>query len=84
MTPESTERPDLSVKIRSIQEVLFVCICVGSLISWEKLFEEDNTNNFDPSLVLISLDYQDWDLVLKSPVIIDNAGLRLLMSPFKA
>ena len=72
--------PGLSVKIRSIQEVLFVCICIGSFISWEKPFEEDDANNFDPSVVLISLDHQDWDLALKSSVIIGNAGLRLFLS----
>ena len=61
--------------------MLFVCICVSSFISWEKTFEEVNASNFDPSVVLISLDHHDRDLALKSPVIIDNAaGLRLFMS----
>ena len=45
-----------------------------------KPFEEDNASNFDPSVVLILLDHQDWNLALKSPVVIDNAGLRLFMS----
>ena len=40
----------------------------------------DNASSFDPSVVLISLGHQDWDLALKSPEIIDNAGLRLFMS----
>ena len=79
-TPESIERHGFSVKIRSIQEVVFVCICVGLFISWENPFEEDNASNFDPSLVLISLDYQDWHLALKSPVIIDNSRLWLFIS----
>ena len=61
-----------------MQEVPFVCICVGHLLVG-KTFEEDNAINFDPSVVLISLDHQDWDLALKSPVIIPNAGLRLFM-----
>ena len=78
--PESIERHGFSVKIRSIQEVVFVCICVGLFISWENPFEEDNASNFDPSLVLISLDYQDWHLALKSPVIIDNSRLWLFIS----
>ena len=39
MGSKSNKRPGLSVKIRSIQEVLLVCICVGSLICWEKPFE---------------------------------------------
>ena len=79
-TPESIERHGFSVKIRSIQEVVFVCICVGLFISWENPFEEDNASNFDPSLVLISLDYQDRHLALKSPVITDNSRLWLFIS----
>ena len=53
--------------------MLFVCICADSFISWETPFEEGNASNFDPSVVLILLDHQGWDLPLKSPAIIDNA-----------
>ena len=60
--------------------MLFVCKCDSSFISWEKPFEEDNASTFGPSIVLISLDHQDWDLALMSPVIIDNAGLQLFVS----
>ena len=61
--------------------MLFVCTCVGSFIS----SEEDDASNCDPSVVLISLDHHDWDLVLKSPVIINSAGLQLFISlrPFQ-
>ena len=79
-TLESTERSGLPVKTASIEGVLFVCICVDSFISWKKPFEEDIASSFDPSVALISLDHQDWDLALKSPVIVDDAGLWLLMS----
>ena len=50
--------------------MLFVCICAASFTSWEKPFEEDSGSSFDPSVVLISLDHQVWDLALKSPEII--------------
>ena len=66
-----------------MQQMLFVFLCVGSFISWEKPFEEDNASTFDPSVVLISLDIQEWYLALKSPVIIDNSGLQLSMSHTK-
>ena len=43
----------------------------------KKQLGEDNASYFDPSVVLISLDHHDWDLVLNSPIIICSAGLRL-------
>ena len=63
-----------------MQEELFVCIWVGSLINCEKPFEDVNEYNFVPSEVLISLDHQDEDLTLKSPGFTDTVDLRLLMS----
>ena len=63
-----------------MQEDLLVFICVGSFINWGNPFEEDGAKNFDPSLVLMSLGYDEEDLTLKSPVITDQDGLRLLMS----
>ena len=39
-TPEFTDTIDWSVKIKSVQEELFVWICVGSFINWEKPFKE--------------------------------------------
>ena len=37
-------------------------------------------NNFHPSVALMSLNHQWENLALKSPVIIDKDGLRLLIS----
>ena len=68
-----------SVKIRSIQEELFFCIWVGSFISCWNSSEEVCANNLVPSVVLVSLDYQEDDLVLKSPVITDKYGLRFFI-----
>ena len=68
-TPEFTIKSVWSVNIKSIQEELFVCICVGSF---------DQTNlclfeyNFDHSVVLTSLDPQEEDAAWD--------GLRLFMS----
>ena len=72
--------PGLSVKTRSIQEVLFVYIHIGSFISWKKPFDEGNASKFDISVVLISSEHQEGDLASKSPAILVNAGLRLFMS----
>lgn len=47
-------------------------IYVGSFINWGKPFEDVSESNFDPSVILISLEHQEDDLVLKSPVIIDK------------
>ena len=63
-----------------MQEETLVCICFGSFINWKKPFEEVNDNNFDPSVVLMSLGQKEEDLALKSPVITHKDGLRLLMS----
>ena len=65
--------------IKSAQEDLLVYVCVGSFVNWENPFEEVNENNFDPSVVLMSLGQQEEDLPLKPPVI-HKDGLRLLMS----
>ena len=69
-----------SVKIKSIQEVLFAWICVGSFMNWESPLEDVSENNFNPAIALMSLDHQEKDLELKSPVITDTDGLRLFMS----
>ena len=47
----------------------------------ETPFEEVSKNNFDPSVVLISLAHHEEDLALKSPAITDKYGLHLLLSP---
>ena len=78
--PESTDRFGWSVKIKSIQVELLVCICVGSLINWGNPLEEVSENNFDHSVVLMSLSHHEEDLALKSPLITDKDGLCLLMS----
>ena len=64
-----------------MQEELFACICVDLFINWEKPFEDVSENKFDPSVVMMSLHYQEEELALKSPVIADKEGLRLFM-PF--
>ena len=78
-TPEFTHRFGWLVKVKSVQEELLVCISVGSFINWGNPFEEVSENNFDPSVVSISLDHHEEDLALKSPVITDKNGLCLLM-----
>ena len=39
-----------------------------------------NENNFNPSVVMMSLDHQEEDLAITSPVITHKDGLHLLMS----
>ena len=78
--PEFTERFGLLVKIKSIQEEILVCICVGSFINWGSPFEEVSKNNFDPLVILMFLGHHEEALALKSPVITDKDGLPLLMS----
>ena len=67
-----------------MQEELLVCICVGSFIDWENPFEEVSENNFDPSVVLMSLDHHEEDFALKSPVITNKNGLHSFMSLVKS
>ena len=67
------------MKIKSIQEVLLVWMCVGSFINSESPLEDVNQNNFNPSIVSMSLDHHEEDLELKSPVTADKDGLRLFM-----
>ena len=65
---ELTDKFGWSVKIKSMQEELFLCIWVGSLItSWNPL-QDVNKNNFLPSVVLISSNHQEEHLALNSPV----------------
>ena len=68
------------MKIKSIQEELFVSTCVCSFINWEKPFADVNENNFDPSVEWISFDHHAGDLALKSPVITAKEGLHLFIS----
>ena len=49
-------------------------------MNWESPLEDVSANNFNPSIALMSLDHQEKDLELKSPVITDTDGLRLFMS----
>ena len=69
-----------SVKIKSIQEELFLWICVGSLIIWWKPFDVFNEKSFVSSNDSMSLDHQEVDLVLKSPSMTETDGWRVLMS----
>ena len=75
-----TDKFTWSVNVKLIQEELLAWICVGSFINWEKPFEDVNVNNFNPSLVFISSDHQEEHLELKSPLITDKDGLRLIIS----
>ena len=68
------------MKTESIQDELFVCIWVGSLIICKNPFADVSEYNFVTSEVLISSDHQDEDLALKSLAITDTIGLHLLMS----
>ena len=79
-TTEFTHRFSWSVKIKLIHEVLFVWMCIGSFINWESPLEDVSENNFNPSIVSVSLDHQEEDLELKSPVTKDKDGLSLFMS----
>ena len=55
-------------------------LCDGSFINWGNPFEEVSENNFDHSVVSMSLDHHEEDLALKLPVITDKNGLHLFMS----
>ena len=79
MAPDFIDRLGWSAKIKSIQEELLVFICIGSFTNWGNQFEEVSENNFDLSVVLMSLGHHEEDLTLKSPVITDKDGLQLLM-----
>ena len=79
-TPEFTDRSGWVVKIKSLQEEQLVYICVGSFINWGNPFEEVSENNFDPSVVSMSLDHHHEDFALKSPAITDKNDLRSFMS----
>ena len=63
-----------------IHEILFFWMCVGSFINWVTPLEDVSENVFNSSIVLVSLDHQEEDLELKSPVTTDKDGLRLFMS----
>ena len=71
-TPEFTDRFGWLEKIKSIQEELLVCICVVSFTIWGNPFEEVSEENFDLSVVSMSLGYHEEDHALKSPVITDK------------
>ena len=60
-----TDKFGWSVKTKSIQEELCICIWVASLINCEDLFEDVSKYNFVPSEVLIFSDHQSKDLPLK-------------------
>ena len=49
MTPLLITKLGSSVKIKSIQEELFLLTCVGSLIFWWKPFDGLNEKSFEPS-----------------------------------
>ena len=71
---------NLPVNIKLTQGEFLGCICVGSFINWSNPFVDVSEYNFNPSVVLISLDLQEEDLALKSPVNTDRDSLRLFMS----
>ena len=60
-----------------MQEKVLACIYVASFINWGNPFEEVSENNFDLSVVLMSVGHHEKDLALKSPVITVKHGLLL-------
>ena len=78
LAQQFTDRFGWSVKIKSIQEKLPVCKCVGSFINWETPFADVNESNFSPSEILMSSDHQHGVFALKSPVITDKNGVIFL------
>ena len=71
-----------SVKIKLIQEELFLWTCVGSLIIWWKPFNILNEKSFEPSNELMSLDHQEVDLAVKSPNMTETDGLKVRLGLF--
>ena len=80
LTPLLVTKIGWSVKVKSMQEELFLWICAGSFIIWWKPFGVLNKNFFSPSNGSLSLHHQKDDLVLKSPHMTENDGLQALMS----
>ena len=64
------------MKIKQIHKVLFVSVCVGSFSNLDSPLEDISENNFNPSIVSVSLDHQEEDLELKSSVTTDKDDLR--------
>ena len=58
-TPLLTNKLGWSVKIKSMQEELFLWTCVGSLIIWWKPFNGLNEKSFEPSNESMSLHHQE-------------------------
>ena len=58
-TPLLVNKLGYSVKVKSMQEELFLWICVGSLIIWWKPFDVLNEKSFVPSAESMSLDHQE-------------------------
>ena len=73
--PQLTAKFGWSAKSKSIQELDWGSRCVGSDISWWKLYKEVRVSTCAPSAVVLSFFQQDDDLVLKSPRILENKEL---------
>ena len=75
-TPELLIKLGFDVKMKSIQDKESLVICVGWLISW--LYPAGRVIMFisRPSRFSLSHLYYFVDLALKSPVIIEQAGVR--------
>ena len=58
------------MKIKSLQELEWDSMCVGSNISWSKLCNDGRASKYVPSAAVLSFFHQDEDLALNSPKVI--------------
>ena len=69
-----------SVKIKLIQEELFLWVCIGSIIIWWKPFNVLSQKSFVSFAESMSLNQQQVDLGSKLPNVTEIDDLRTLMS----
>ena len=77
-TPLSTARFGWSVNMRSIQEEELGSKWVGSDTNWWNPYVVLRESIWCPSNDVMSSDYHDWDLALKSPSITVKEDLSIL------
>ena len=63
------------MKIKSIQELEWGGMCVGSNVGWSQSCNDVGVSNYEPFPVVLSSFHQEKDLALKSPKIIGNKEL---------
>ena len=78
-TPELLIKLAFDVKVRSIQDTESLVICVGGVISWLNPAARVMKFISRPSKFSLSNFHHFVDLALKSPVIIEQSGLRSLI-----